>query len=192
MKNRAAESNNSIRMSNTAYLRIGELLVAEGHLTRTQLEEALQWRTRTKARFGEVLTELGFVREDQVISALAKQFDHPYVELDGFVPEPEALRVVDSTFAAKAPCLPMKFEYGSLWVAISDPLDIETIDALAAMARTKIEIHLATPSSIKRAVNRAYAFKKVRTAKRRPTKRQKDRDELLQLLSTVKPLKEAA
>lgn len=179
-------------MSNTAYLRIGELLVSEGHLTRTQLEEALQWRTRTKARFGEVLTELGFVREDQVISALAKQFDHPFIELDGYVPEPEALRAVNASFAAQAPCLPLKFENGSLWVAISDPLDIETIDTLTAMARTRIEIHLATPSSIKRAVNRAYAAKKVRAIKPRATKRQKDRDELLELLSTIAPLREAS
>lgn len=176
-------------MSTPAYHRIGELLVAEGHLTPSQLEEALVWRTRTKQRFGEVLTELGFVLEEHVIGALAKQFDHPVIDLQSTVPDPEAVKLVDAAFAIGHVCLPISIGPAGLKVAISDPLDIHTIDMLASMTRMRIDVALATPSAIKRSVNKAYAAKSARTRKPRPIKRQADRDSLLDLLSGIEPWK---
>ncbi len=174
-------------MSKSAYLRIGELLVSEGLLTPEQLEEALSWRSRTKSRFGEVLTELGFVREENVIAALAKQFDQPMIDLSEFNAKFEAVELVPQQFAIERVCLPLWTDEMGLHVAISDPLDIPTIDELSSMSKLRVNVHLATPTDIKRAINRSYSAGASRAPKARHTRRQKDRDQLLELLATVEP-----
>lgn len=47
-------------------LRLGELLVATGHITREQLEHALRQQTLSKHRLGEVLVEAGYVPPSRI------------------------------------------------------------------------------------------------------------------------------
>lgn len=47
-------------------LRLGELLIATGHITREQLEHALQRQSLTHGRLGEILVEAGYVRPSRV------------------------------------------------------------------------------------------------------------------------------
>jgi uncharacterized protein YkwD len=47
-------------------LRLGELLVAAGHITREQLEHALRRQALSKSRLGEVLVEAGYVRPSRI------------------------------------------------------------------------------------------------------------------------------
>jgi hypothetical protein len=173
-------------MSTVSYKRIGELLVARGNLTEDQLQEALQWRFRTKERFGQVLVDLGFVKESDVVEALSEQFDQPIVDVEKVTPEASALQLIDQKFAIEHTCLPISLDEMGLHVALSDPLDMATIDELAAKAKVRVEVFLAAPSAIKRTINRAYESLSTPTRKRH-TKRQADRDSLLELLSSVEP-----
>jgi hypothetical protein len=172
----------------TAYQRIGDLLVAEGLLTEEQMREALVWKTKTKKRFGEVLTELGFVLEEHVTLALAKQFDHPVVDLTEIVPQPEALAAINQAFAMQHLCLPLKVDSLSFTVVITDPLDVNTIDLLANTLRRRVDICLATPSSLRRAINKAYLSTTAGRLRKRTTRVPKDRALLLSILDgEVKP-----
>lgn len=174
-------------MSTSAYHRIGELLVAEGRLTSAQLEEALAWRSKRKRRFGEALTALGFVLESDVVGALAKQFDHPLANLEQVIGDPAALSLVNVDFARRSLCVPMRTDEISLTVAMADPLDINTIDALTNLTKMRIEIELATPTAIRAAIKRLYSGSKRKGTSRRKAKLQKDRDQLLELLANVEP-----
>ncbi len=187
LRNASPNSDDTHRMSKSAYLRIGELLVLEGFLSPEQLEEALLWRSRTKARLGEVLSELGFVREENVIAALAKQFDHPMIDLSDFTAKFEAIELVPQQFAIEHVCLPLWIDERGLHIAIADPLGIHTINAMYSWTKLKLNVHLATPADIKRAINRSYIANSIRSAKPKHARRQKDRDELLELLAAVEP-----
>ncbi|HKC58462.1 MAG TPA: hypothetical protein VKB92_00060 [Myxococcales bacterium] len=54
-------------------MRIGEILIREGHLTQDGLEEALDWQVLYGGRLGTNLLELKLVEEEQVARALGKQ-----------------------------------------------------------------------------------------------------------------------
>ncbi len=47
-------------------LRLGELLVATGHITRQQLEDALQRQALSRGRLGDILVEAGYVQPSRV------------------------------------------------------------------------------------------------------------------------------
>src|SRR5205823_2329457 len=63
---------------NLTGLRLGEILLAHGAVTRERLDEALAAQTERGGRLGEVLVSLKACSEDQVLKALAAQLELPY------------------------------------------------------------------------------------------------------------------
>ena len=62
--------------------RIGDILVQEDWITPEALAEALEIQRRsTVKRVGEILRECGYVNEEQIARALAKQYDLKYFDL---------------------------------------------------------------------------------------------------------------
>ena len=57
---------------------IGALLVEEGKLTPREVERVLERQRREKLRFGEAAVRLGYISDDDVRFALAKQYDMPH------------------------------------------------------------------------------------------------------------------
>jgi protein-tyrosine kinase len=57
---------------------IGAILVEEGKLTAREVERVLERQRKDKARFGEAAVLLGFVSEDDIRFALARQYDMPH------------------------------------------------------------------------------------------------------------------
>jgi len=64
-------------------LRIGDILAAEGKLDRTGIEQVLKLQESRGLRFGEAALRLRLITPEDLRSALAKQYDFPYVPLDG-------------------------------------------------------------------------------------------------------------
>jgi protein-tyrosine kinase len=57
---------------------IGAILLEEGKLTPREIERVLERQREEKVRFGEAAVRLGFITEDDVRFALAKQYDMPH------------------------------------------------------------------------------------------------------------------
>ena len=57
---------------------IGAILVEEGKLTPREVERVLEQQRDDKVRFGEAAVRLGYITEDDVRFALAKQYDMPH------------------------------------------------------------------------------------------------------------------
>lgn len=169
--------------SNSAYRRLGELLVDQGLLSTEQLEQALALQSTTNRRFGELLIDLGFVREEHVTAALAHQFDHDVVDLNLTRPKPDAIRAISSEYALQRLVLPIRNSQGTMVVAICDPLDFPTIDDLKTMIPGRVQFVLATPTSLTKAIKVAYRLVSVSPAKRAP-KPQKDRKMMLDLYAS--------
>jgi hypothetical protein len=129
------------------YRRLGELLVARGHLTQEQLDHALALGADRK-RFGERLVNLGFVQEHHVTEALAEQFGLPVFDLRSVRPESAAIRLVPYTQAMKALVLPISVRNGRFLCAVSDPLDFPLTDNLETRTGMRVDIGLAPASTL--------------------------------------------
>src|SRR6188768_3825872 len=57
---------------------IGAILVEEGKLTPREVERVLERQRKEKVRFGEAAVRLGYLNEDDVRFALARQYDLPH------------------------------------------------------------------------------------------------------------------
>jgi type IV pilus assembly protein PilB len=119
--------------------RLGDLFVREGLITEEQLQLALKEARQSKTRIGFALVKLGFVDENELTRALAKQFRVPAVDLAKVRVEEKILRLVPEKVAMKHRVLPLRKTGRTLTVAMANPTDMGAIDNLKFMTRYEIE-----------------------------------------------------
>ena len=91
---------------------IGAILADEGKLTHDEIERVLELQKDTGVRFGEAAVQLGYISDNDVRFALAKQFDFPLL-VPG-VEEKGALQPSKELVAAFAPFHPRTEELRAL------------------------------------------------------------------------------
>ncbi|HEY5953052.1 MAG TPA: ATPase, T2SS/T4P/T4SS family [Terrimicrobiaceae bacterium] len=131
-----------------------EILREVGLLTQQQVENA-----RTKAGAGSVLRELidqGLINQEDVVRTLAAQNGMEFVDLTTVAPPPDVLQALDVDIAKRYRAVPVALRDGTLVVAIGDPMDMETADALSFVLNRDIEYVCATPDSIKKSIADFY------------------------------------
>ncbi len=131
-----------------------EILQDVGLLTRSQVDEA-----RTKAGAGSVLKELvqdGLLTQEDITRTLAAQNGMEFIDLSTVAPSPDVLETMNMESAKRYRAVPVAFRDDTLVVAISDPMDMETADALSFVLNRDVEYVCATPDSIQKAINEFY------------------------------------
>ncbi|OAG28614.1 GspE/PulE family protein [Thermodesulfatator autotrophicus] len=138
---------------------IGQLLKEAGYITEEHIKFALVEQQATGERLGEVLVRLGLVTDFEIARVLGEQNWLPFIDLSNITPEKKALLKVPNKFAREALVLPFKLdEKGVLHVAIADPFDRRTIEALLRHAQSKVELYVAPKSQIQKTVEHFYYF----------------------------------
>jgi len=137
-------------------VRLGDLLVREGLITREQLDQALVEQKNTGMRLGYCLVKLGFVQELEITKALARQYKMPAVDLSRFEVDAKIIKLVPSDVAVKHMVLPLKREGRTLTVAVSDPTNHAVVDDLKFITRYDIFPVIAGEYTLRGAIERYY------------------------------------
>lgn len=136
--------------------RLGGHLVAEGHITRDELREALRRQEENGRLLGEVLVRMGAATPEQVDGALEELFDIESVASGSLVPDSEALELVSRDLAERYTVLPLRADRTSLVVATPDPLDLDARDRLQETTNRIVDMRKAPAESVQRAIERYY------------------------------------
>ncbi len=137
---------------------LGAILQEMGVVTFEQVEEALEFQKREGCKIGEALIRLGYATQQQVAQALAKQFRMPYIDLDSIQVPEEIVAVIQPEVAAEHRVIPIQSKERVVTVAISDPLDFETIDNVRFILNKEVECVLATEDAIASALRDYYGI----------------------------------
>lgn len=112
-------------------LKFGTLLVEEGLITVAQLEEALQVQSSYGGKLGTNLIELGFANADELVLHLAHAQGFPPATQELFDnANDEALEALPGEIAERFNCFPLKIEGRQLHLAMAQPGDLPTVDAI--------------------------------------------------------------
>ena len=140
-----------------AGLRIGEILLAQGAVTREKLEEALAAQGERGGRLGEVLVSLKACSEEQVLKALAAQLELPYqMRVATEEVSQELISKVPINFAKQARLLPLRVEGDQVVAAMADPMDTGAVDSLRLLLGTPVSPLLVPTQSILDCINSVY------------------------------------
>ena len=140
----------------TSYTSLGKMLKEKGIISEEQLNKALAHQKRQSIRLGEALTEMGYADHEEITSSLAEQFDFQVVNpMSVSIPE-DVINSVPKSIAKKHNIIPVTKQDGLLIVAISDPLDISTLEDLRFTLNINVEGVLATKNDIEHAIKKYY------------------------------------
>lgn len=135
---------------------LGEQLLTAGVINVEQLDEALRRQNDMGARLGEVLIQLGFVTEEELLPYVGRRLKVPTVRLrDGLV-DPLVVRLVPRERAEALSALALFKVRNTLSVAMAEPQNLQQIDELECLTNLRVRAVLASGSSIQRMIERCY------------------------------------
>jgi type IV pilus assembly protein PilB len=136
---------------------LGKILEEMGVVNGAKIRQALQLQhDKPGKKLGEILIEQAVATPEQVTEALAKQFQIPFVTLQNLKIAPEVINMVPRAVAEENKIMPIKMNGRTVTIAMTDPLDLFTLDNLRFILNTDIDCVLATPTDVQGAIQRHY------------------------------------
>jgi len=102
------------------------------------------------------LVEAGKVSWSKITGSLSLEFDMELVDVTQVAPSEDILKLISREQAETRNILPLQMDGVELLVAISDPLDTETIDSISRVLKLAINPKLAPPDLLREAISRCY------------------------------------
>lgn len=138
-------------------VRLGEILLEEGIINAEQLNEALARQKVVKKRLGNVIMDLGYADEKDILKSLAKRLKVEYLDAPIFNVELEVVRLIPETLARKYSIVPINIKAGALTIATNDPLDYVCLEDVSMITGLDVKTVLSPSYEIEKAINRVYS-----------------------------------
>ena len=131
-------------------------LLKESLISEEQLNDAKAKHVGAKKPLQELLVEMGFIKEEDLIRVSAKVFNMPILDLDKETIEPSATELISYELAKRYGVFPVRREQDTIILAMSDPQDIVTLDDLKIITTLNIKPILCTESEITKRIEKYY------------------------------------
>jgi type IV pilus assembly protein PilB len=132
-----------------------KVLQEVGLVSRKQIDAA---RARLDGRNSavDVLVKDGIVSESDISRSLAAQAHMDWIDLSSMVIPPAITKQIRAEDARRFKVIPVAFGETGLVVAVSDPLDIDTIDSLGFLLQRELVLVCSSPEKIREALIKFY------------------------------------
>ena len=134
-----------------------ELVKGRSLLDDMQIEEVVQEHNRSGKSIMQVLQDFGFLDIDALLQIEADHLGTEVVDVAGMEIDAEAIKTVSGSTARMYQCLPVGLYGAVLRVALGNPLDPAMVDQLGFLLKREIQLVVANPADIGRAIDKYYA-----------------------------------
>ena len=104
----------------------------------------------------DLLVEKRYCKYDDITFLLAKEFNIPLISLQDLNISDEVKELLSRDDAKKNCFFPIALNNGQLELAIADPMNMDAVDDLSHVLKIPIDVRLATPDAINRAIDEHY------------------------------------
>ncbi len=132
-------------------IRIGDILVEKGFLTKEQLENALkeQKESNFSKKLGEIFIDRGYITERAFAEVLADQLNLEFIDLYGVEVDFNLMSRYPMSLLKSSMAVPFLEDEEFIHVAVVDPLDYEALELLERQIATKpIKLYLSLKNDI--------------------------------------------
>ncbi len=133
-------------------------LLEKGLVDPDDFEMALRESSKSGDQLNKTLIRMGLCDEEDMLEAISGSMGVEFVKLTGMHLDPKLATKVPAKVAEHYNLVPVAIEDGVLKVAISDPLDIHTLDELRRILAMEVEPVVSTSEEIEKARNRFYGI----------------------------------
>lgn len=135
-----------------------ELMLETGMLSPEQLEEARRELDLNpqKGDIVDVILAMGIVNNKDLTAMLAQQYGMEMIDLTRYELPEEVLALLDREIVRKYGVIPLGQHDDILTIAMSDPTDVTTLDALRYMLGRDVDAVIAPEEQINKIINEHY------------------------------------
>jgi type IV pilus assembly protein PilB len=137
---------------------LGQILLEQGLLTQEQLDHALEEHRKTPRSLGRTLIDLGYIRERDLVRALAEQVGLEFVDLSETRIDPMVASLLPEPLCRRYRALPIGERDGKLLVAMSDPANVYALDDIRTLTGRDVQPVVATANDIEQAIQKFSAM----------------------------------
>ncbi|MFW2079152.1 type IV-A pilus assembly ATPase PilB [Acinetobacter sp. ULE_I010] len=131
-------------------------LVDDGFLTAEQMKDALDNAKKNKMKIVPYLVEKSNISPLVVAEMISAEFGEPIFDLDSFNPDMFPLEIADRSLFAKQRVAPLVQRGNILYVATSDPTNIEALDAIRFNCGLNIEPIIVEYHKLEKTLNKHF------------------------------------
>jgi general secretion pathway protein E len=136
--------------------RIGELLVEAGKLEPKELERAMRLQRETGEPLGSLLVQLGFVSERDIATVVGQALGLAAADADALRVPAACIDRLSAEFVKRVLVIPLVEGDADVQVAMADPTDGDTLQALELALGKRVQPLVATGAEIKSALQSAF------------------------------------
>jgi type IV pilus assembly protein PilB len=136
---------------------LGSILVARGLLSADRLRRAFEHQAESGQRLGEIVVEQGWVAPLDLALAVSEQHNLPFVDILEELVDEELAHALPEHLAYRYRAIPVRrVNEHTVLVAVADPGDVQSIDALRLALKAKVELGVADERDLGVALRRIY------------------------------------
>ena len=156
MKNQGCTVNPHEKKKLKIKKRLGEILIEGGLLTRRQLEEALPFQKKSGLKLGQFLVREGIVSETQIVDMVSNQLNLRKYTSGNYQVDTELSNVIPAEMAFRYQAVPLKKTGLLLTIAMTDPMDINAVDAIEVYTNNEVETIICTEQDLNQLLSILY------------------------------------
>jgi MSHA biogenesis protein MshE len=137
-------------------IRLGEILLQQKLLTEDKLKSALEEQKRSGRKLGRIFIDAGYVTEEQIGSALARQLQVPYINLKHFNIRADVATRLPETLARRFRAIVLEDTGAFYRVGMADPTDLFAYDEINRVLKRDIQLAVVGESLLLQTIDRVY------------------------------------
>ena len=142
---------------NPQFEKIGDILIHDGCIDKSQLSEALEEQKIKKGKIGHILLKKGYITEANLATAFSLQLGFDMISGEDLLNSNEdVVALLSEEFSKENLVIAVKKTDSTITLAMEDPENLEVIDSVKKMTNLKPEIHVAGKSDIENALVHLY------------------------------------
>ncbi|MCD6136973.1 MAG: Flp pilus assembly complex ATPase component TadA [Deltaproteobacteria bacterium] len=136
--------------------KLGEMLKESGLLTEEQLKQAVIGHKKSNMKLGEFLVREGIVSGAQIVDVVAEQLKIKKYSPDSYPVDMELSKVIPLDIAQKYRVAPLQKSRFLLTIAMTDPMDINALDAIEVLTNIEVEPVICTDQQLNHLIGTLY------------------------------------
>jgi len=136
--------------------RLTELLINNKIITAEQLNRALDVQIKKGGKLSDIIVDLKFIKEKELISVLSEGLGLPLIDLKRFKIDAEVAKIIPIDIARRYQIIPISKMGDTITLAMVDPLNIFAIDHVEALTGYKINPIISPGADIAQAIELSY------------------------------------
>ncbi|MFH0935320.1 MAG: ATPase, T2SS/T4P/T4SS family [Candidatus Omnitrophota bacterium] len=136
--------------------RLTEILINNKLITKEQLDQALEVQKNKGGRLSDIIVDLKFIKEKELISTLSAELGFPLIDLRRFKIDYEVAKLIPADIARHYQIIPLSKMGETITLAMADPLNIFAIDHVNSLTGFKINPIISSVQDILQTIELAY------------------------------------